>query len=163
MAGNNLFTEIGKMLVDVAGGDGEDLDEAMGSMGDSPAVTSAVTAGAALGMTLAEQRRQLRAADTGADVDKPAVHTREVVGMDGEPVGMRILVSDPDAELYAGDGEVLIASGGYSITQPLGFDPGDIDEIQGSEGMSEWMVTVPVDDRDDDDDVDDDPDVIDVA
>lgn len=127
-------------MIDALGGDGDELREEADKWTGDGSVTGAAVAGVTTGTALVEQRRQFREhAATPDQVEQPAIRLREI-GDDGGAV--RVMVSDVDAEVYAGDDSILISGDGYSREEPMHFDPHSIEE-QDVDGIAEFVVRGP--------------------
>lgn len=114
-------------------------------------LTEAATAGAALGETMQRARGQGRLAESHTDrpqphpvetaSDAPSAQIREVVGVDGDFRGIRVIVSDPDAAISPKGDELVISGSGYHITEPVGFSIGAVEPVDDvGDGVSAAFV-----------------------
>lgn len=159
---NGGIATLARSLISAAGGDPNAFDESMEAMGlgdvDDSDLAGAITAGASLGMELAEQRRKLRESTQHAqghskaagEGEAPPIRVRGQQDAAGRPEAVRVLVADPDADLHVTrNGERFVVEGaGYSVMRELGVPAGAIEDVieVPTSGISEFAINIERDD-----------------
>lgn len=152
-----LYQTTGKLYRYLAEFSGEDPDEiemayhesfkGVTAGADPVLIGDAIGDGIALGVSLAERRRALRQYHDDVvrrELAPPAFDTERIVDGDGDLIGLRVLVSEPDCQFITStkdEPELFVRTpedGGVAI--PLEFEPGAVEPIDSGESVSEVIV-----------------------
>lgn len=139
-------------LYAAAGGNPEIFDDVWDDMlgeVDGRQIDGAIASGMYFGQSLAEQRRSLRdTAEMQGEGDDPLVQVRELE-QDGEFAGLRVLCTDPEAEVFMSDNRLLVRGDDFERAEPVLFDHGGIEKMD-TEGVAEYVVHPAAADEDED-------------
>lgn len=133
-------------LAELAGGEGEEVRDLLDSATGDATVTEAMSFGISAATSMVESRRALRQAGATQDDGEPAIRALDVRDEQGRLVGLRFVVSDPEAAVGISDGAVLICGDGYTIEEELPAAPADVTNFPEQGGVAEAVVefTEPV-------------------
>lgn len=133
-------------LAELAGGEGDEVRDLLDSATGDATVTEAMSFGISAATSMVESRRALRQAGATQGDGEPAIRALDVRDEQGQLVGLRFVVSDPEAAVGISDGAVLICGDGYTIEEDLPATPADVTNFPEQGGVAEAVVefTEPV-------------------
>lgn len=109
-------------FIDAFGGDGEQFKQEVGKR-----IPAGASADGTLAAASAAAEALLAARNQQSNARVPPIDTREIVPEGHtDPVGLKIIVDDPDATIALGEGTVVVAGAGYATEVPHTFDPNSV-------------------------------------